>query len=102
LAETFIISWLSIQELGFVLAKLNEPIADINISLSQLISSIPVNYDKLIFERAIELANRIGFKNFNDCLHTAIAEQYCTDFYTYNREDFKKLKDLTFLNIHIL
>jgi predicted nucleic acid-binding protein len=102
LDETFTISWLSIQELGFVLAKLNEPVADINKSLNQLIASIPVNYNKVIFERAIELANFIGFKDFNDCLHTAIAEQYCTDFYTYNHADFKKIQTHTFLNIHIL
>ena len=102
LAETFTISWLSIQELGFVLAKLNQTTLEINVSLTQLIASIPVSYDKSIFERAIELANQIGFKDFNDCLHTAIAEQYCTDLYTYNREDFKRIQPLTFLNIHIL
>jgi predicted nucleic acid-binding protein len=49
LAETFTVSWLSIQELGFVLAKLNEPITEINTSLNQLMSSISVNYDKSIF-----------------------------------------------------
>jgi predicted nucleic acid-binding protein len=54
------------------------------------------------FARAIELANQIGFKDFNDYLHTAIAEQYCTDFYTYNREDFKKIQNHAVLNIHIL
>ena len=93
--ETFLISWLSIQETGFVLAKLKESNEKIKASLSNLIASIPVNYDKATFERAIELATQIGFKDFNDCLHTAIAEQFCTDFYTYNREDFKKIQTLT-------
>ena len=102
LDKTFLISWLCIQEIGFVLAKLNEPKNKIVLSLNELIDSLPVNYDKSIFNRAIELANHIGFRDFNDCLHVAIAEQYCTDFYTYNREDFKKIQPLTFLNIHIL
>ncbi len=67
LSSTFQISWLSIQEIGFVLAKLKEPKTVINTSLNQLIASLPVNYDKSIFVRAIELANKVGFSDFNDC-----------------------------------
>ncbi len=55
LSGKFQISWLSIQELGFVLAKLKGPKEVINVSLSQLISSLPVNYNKTTFMRAIEL-----------------------------------------------
>jgi predicted nucleic acid-binding protein len=102
LSGKFQISWLSIQELGFVLAKLKEPKEVINVSLNQLISSLPVNYNNATFIRAIELANQIGFSDFNDCLHTAIAEEYCTELYTYNSRDFGRIQLLTSLKIHIL
>lgn len=102
LSGKFQISWLSIQELGFVLAKLKEPNEVINTSLNQLISSLPVNYNKSTFIKAIELANQIGFSDFNDCLHVAIAEEYCTELYTYNSRDFGRIQPLTSLTIHIL
>jgi predicted nucleic acid-binding protein len=102
LSSKFQISWLSIQELGFVLAKLKEPKEVINVSLNQLISSLPVNYNKATFIRAIELANEIGFSDFNDCLHIAIAEEHCTELYTYNSRDFGRIQPLTTLTIHIL
>ena len=62
----------------------------------------PLAYDKSTFIRAIELANQIGFSDFNDCLHVAIAEEYCTELYTYNSRDFGKIQPLTSLTIHIL
>lgn len=102
LSGKFQISWLNIQELGFVLAKLKEPKEVINVSLNQLISSLPVNYNKATFIRAIEIANEIGFSDFNDCLHVAIAEEYCTELYTYNSRDFGRIQPLTTLTIHIL
>jgi predicted nucleic acid-binding protein len=102
LSGKFQISWLSIQELGFVLAKLREPKEVIIESLNQLIASLPVNYNKLTFVRAIELANQIGFNDFNDCLHVAIAEEHCTELYTYNSRDFGRIQPITSLTIHIL
>jgi predicted nucleic acid-binding protein len=101
-ANRFLISWLSIQETGFVLAKLDQPIAFISAKLAALISSLPVEYGLVEFTRAMELAKVIGFKDFNDCLHTAIAEQHCSDFYTCNYRDFKRIQPLTSLNIHFL
>jgi predicted nucleic acid-binding protein len=86
----FLISWLSIQEIGFVLARLEQPIPFISSKLDTLISSGPIEYGLIEFTRAIEIAKIIGFKDFNDCLHTAIAEQHCTDLYTCNYRDFKK------------
>jgi predicted nucleic acid-binding protein len=80
----FLISWLSIQEIGFVLAKLDQPVSFISSKLDVLMSSLPVAYSVIEFNRAIEIAKTIGFKDFNDCLHTAIAEQHCTDIYTCN------------------
>lgn len=95
-------SWLCIQEMAFVLGKLNQSPQIINRKLSQLSESFPVvyGYDETI--RANELAYQIGYKHFNDCLHVAIAEQHCTDLYTYNHADFIRLQRLTALNIHIL
>lgn len=62
----------------------------------------PLTYNKVTFVRAIELANRIGFSDFNDCLHVAIAEEHCTELYTYNARDFGRIQPLTTLTIHIL
>lgn len=100
--QTLLISWLSIQELGFVLAKLDQPTSFITTKLNQLMSSSPVQYGLDEFKRAMELALSIGFKDFNDCLHTAIAEKHCTDLYTCNYKDFKRIQPLTKLNIHFL
>lgn len=101
-ANRFFISWLSIQEVGFVLAKLNQPAAFINLKLDALISTSPFGYGGVEFTRAMSLTEVIGYKNFNDCLHTAIAEQHCTDLYTCNYKDFKHIQPHTFLNIHFL
>lgn len=98
----FLISWLSIQELGFVLAKLEQPVSFISSKLETLIASFPVQYSQIEFTRALQLAKIIGFKDFNDCLHTAIAEQHCTDLYTCNYKDFKRIQSHTSLNIHFL
>lgn len=62
----------------------------------------PLTYNKVTFVRAIELANRIDFSDFNDCLHVAIAEEHCTELYTYNARDFGRIQPLTTLTIHIL
>ena len=98
----FSISWLSIQEVGFVLAKLDQPAIFIKSRLEALISSAPLIYGDIEFARAMELAAVIGYKNFNDCLHTAIAEKHCTDFYTCNYKDFKSIQPHTLLTIHYL
>ena len=62
----------------------------------------PVSYEIHHFRRAVELARQIGFQNINDCLHTAIAEEYCGELYTYNRADFKRIKEHSRLKIPIL
>jgi predicted nucleic acid-binding protein len=100
--QTFLISFLSIQEVGFVLAKLDQPVSFITLKLNSLISSSPVQSNLAAFNRAMELASKIGFKDFNDCLHTAIAEQHCTDLYTCNYKDFKRIEPHTTLNIRFL
>jgi predicted nucleic acid-binding protein len=100
MSNRFLISWLSIQEIGFVLAKLDQPVTFISSKSDLLISSSPVAYNGVEFTRAMELARIIGFKDFNDCLHTAIAEQHCSDLYTCNYRDFKRIQPHTPLNIH--
>lgn len=98
----FIISWLSLQELGFVLAKLGQLEKFIEAKFNALISTLPASYGTVEFARAMTLANIIGYKDFNDCLHTAIAETHCTDLYTANYKDFKRIQPHTMLNIHFL
>lgn len=68
----------------------------------QSLIPLAVQYEAFHFERAIELAQKVGFQNINDCLHTAIAESYCTELYTFNSSDFKRIQDHTNLIIHIL
>lgn len=100
--DTFLISWLNIQEIGFVLAKLNQPAEFISTKLMTLMLSSPVAYSAVEFTRALELAKTVGFKDFNDCLHTAIAEQHCSNLYTCNYKDFKRIQPQTSLDIYFL
>lgn len=51
--EELAFSWLSIQEVGFVLAKLNQPVAFIRTKMEALISSQPVAYGDTEFTRGI-------------------------------------------------
>lgn len=100
--KTFLISWLNIQEAGFVLGKLNQPTDFISSRLRVLMSSVPADYGLIEFTRAVELAKIIGYRDFNDCLHTAIAEQHCKNLYTCNIKDFKRIQPHTSLQIHFL
>jgi predicted nucleic acid-binding protein len=61
----------------------------------------PIALKKEHYKRAFELASKIGFQNINDCLHVAIAELYCKELYTFNKNDFERLKPLTSLSIQI-
>ncbi len=96
------ISLLCLQETGFVLQKLAQQHDAIERMLTSLMYYQPITYEIRHFKRAIELARKIGFQNINDCLHTAIAEEYCDELYTYNRADFKRIKAHTRLKITIL
>ena len=100
--NTFAVSWLNIQETGFVLSKLKQSNQFITSKLNDLMTFSPLIYNKATFVRAIELANEIGFSDFNDCLHVAIAEEFSTELYTYNSRDFGRIQPLTTLTIHIL
>ena len=100
--NTFLISLLTVQETGFVLAKLDQPQPFIISKMQVLLNAMPVQYGNAEFNRALELAETIGFKDFNDCLHMAIAEQHCTDLFTCNYKDFKRIQPLTNVKIHFL
>ena len=101
--KTFYVSLLCIQELSFAMTKLQQSLPDINQAVSQLLLTNPISYNLANFRRASEIAQHIGFKNINDCLHTAIAEaQNCTGLITYNRKEFDRIRLLTSLKVTIL
>lgn len=101
--QTFLISLLSLQELSYALAKLQIVSTDIDAAVMHWHAAGLVNYTAGIFGRAVELARQIGFRNINDCLHTAFAEAHkCSELFTYNRKDFSRIQPLTSLRITIL
>ena len=102
IGKTFTISLLSLQEVSFVLSKLNYSKDFINKNLNFYMRINPFIPDLQNFQRAIELANHIGFSNINDCIHTAVAESYCMELITFNRKDFNKLKKYSTIKINIL
>jgi predicted nucleic acid-binding protein len=98
----FFISTHSLNELVFVLAKLRLTREDIIQKVSGLYVSEPVSVTLDHFKRAVEIAYKVSFYHGSDCLHTAIAEQYCDELYTFNRSDFQLIQHHTKLKITIL
>lgn len=96
------VSVISLQEVSFVLDKLNVPLADINQALAFLKQVVVFSATLIDFQRAETLAQTIGFHNINDCLHTAIAEQHCIELVTFNQRDFRKIQPLTSVAVTIL
>jgi len=95
------ISLLTLQEAVFVLAKLRYDTLEIMEKIGEIENFSSMNYSIGDFHRAKELASKIGFQNINDCLHVAVAESYCKELYTFNKNDFEKIKPLTSLHITI-
>ena len=93
--DNVVISTLSIQEMLFVLEKLDVSDKEIEIAYKELIQLKPISYGTEILQRAFDMAKDVGFKNINDCVHTAIAESHCTELITYNKRDFSKIKEYT-------
>ena len=93
---------LTLQEAAFVLSKLGLERFEIieKLSIFNILNSI--NYTFQEYLRAIEIANKVGFQNFNDCLHVAIAENYCNELLTNNKSDFNRIKNFTSLTITFL
>lgn len=97
----FFISTLSLNELVFALAKCRLTRDEIMEKVSGLYVSEPVSVTLAHFKRATEIAYKVSFHHGSDCLHTAIAEQYCGELYTFNRSDFQLIEHHTKLNITI-
>jgi len=98
----FVISYLSLNEFAFVLAKLGVEQKVINNNLDVFASTEPCQLDKGIFKRAREIANKIGHKHFSDCIHTATAEHLGANLITANKKDFKKIEQITDIKITII
>ena len=101
--DHFVISTLVIQEIGYALARFELGNDIIRQELDYLNSLNIAIIDNFHITRALELAEIIGFKHINDCVHTAVAESLdCELFYTYNKSDFKRIQKYTSLQIVIL
>ncbi len=100
--ELFFCSVLSLQETAFVLSRLDTDREEIIAMIRSILSLETANCKVSHFERAIVLARKVGFQHINDCLHTAIAEEFCEELYTYNKADFKRIQKYTDLKITIL
>jgi predicted nucleic acid-binding protein len=101
--NTFIISTLVIQETGYALARIGLPVEEIERNLAFFSSLNVCLVEHTSLNRGIELGRLIGFKNMNDCIHTAVAENInCEEFYTYNKSDFKRIQRHTNSIINIL
>jgi predicted nucleic acid-binding protein len=99
---SFCISFLSIQEMLFVLQKIGVEKETIGMNYNFFRDYANFQITKEVFDRAYDLASELGFQNINDCIHTALAEKYCQKLVTYNRDDFKKIQNLSTLEISIL
>lgn len=97
-----VISTLTVQELLFVLAKLGIEDEVVRTTYNEVMQLMPLAYDAAILQRAFEMARRVGFRNINDCIHAAIAEQHCSELITYNRQDFSKIREIARVSVTIL
>ncbi len=101
-SNTFLISFLSLNEFAFVLTKLKIDKNLIDRNLDVFLTSLPKEVDLDTFQRARIFAEKTGYNSFSDCLHASIAEKFCNELFTFNKHDFKKIKRLTELKINIL
>lgn len=97
-----IVSTLVVQELLPVLRRLELGNAEIIAAFAELMQDPPIPYDAGHLRRGFELAGHIGFRHFNDCIHTAVAEAHCDELITYNRSEFSRMRNHTGLRITIL
>ena len=97
-----VISTLSIQEMLFVLERLHVDDEGIEIAYNEIMQLEPIAYDIEILRRSFSIARHVGFRNINDCIHTAIAEAHCTELITYNKRDFIKIKEFAQVSVTIL
>ena len=100
--DNFFISFLVLHETAFVLSRLRFADEFVSNNVRHLSTFASFQYSNEMFTRATELANTLGFKNINDCVHIAIAEQFADELVTYNKKDFGKIEPLTDLNISLI
>lgn len=98
----FFISVHSLNELGFALAKCGEHRDAIAEYVSNLYAANPVTVTLDHLRRATQIAYKVGFHHTSDCLHTAIAEQYCNELVTFNGSDFNLIRHHTKLKVTVL
>ena len=75
---------------------------EMEVIYNKLLLLQPIDYDVEDLKRAVNIAKKVGFRNINDCIHTAIAESHCSELITYNRRDFKRIRDFATVDIKIL
>ncbi len=100
--QGYVISTLNYQEILFVLGKLKVADAEIESIANDLFQLNAVSYSLTEIKRASHIAKQIGFRQINDCIHTAIAETHCTELITYNKKDFSKIAKLASIPVKIL
>ena len=97
-----VISTLSIQETLFVLGKSGVDNEEVETAYEELMQLKPISYGTEVLQRAVDIAKNVGFRNINDCVHTAISESHCTELITYNKKDFSKIKEFARILVTIL
>ena len=100
--DTAVISTLTVQELLFVLARLGIEDEVIHTIFNEVMQLEPLAYDTAALHRAYDMARHAGYRNINDCIHTAIAEQHCSELITYNRRDYSRIREIARIRITIL
>ncbi len=72
--EKIALSSLLIQELGYTMGNKGMAEAVIEEHLAKIMKNFLQSVSHQHMVRAIIVATKIGFKNINDCIHTAVAE----------------------------
>lgn len=98
----FFISVLSLNGLGFALAKCGEHRDAIAEYVSSLYTAEPAIVTLEHLKRATQIAYKVSFHHTSDCLHRAIAEQYRTELITFNGSDLNLIRHHTELKVAVL
>ncbi|OHD10243.1 MAG: hypothetical protein A2086_00585 [Spirochaetes bacterium GWD1_27_9] len=100
--KELILSPLILNEFIFVLHKLKSDNVFIEEWSNYFINFVKFQIDYNILKKAINLSKNINnFKNINDALHIAFAEEFCRKFITFDR-DFYLFNNYTSIDIKIL
>lgn len=88
---------LATNELAFALTKVRVKVNrnEITKHLSDFYLLDPVLVTLEHVQRAAQIAYKVSFSHMSDCVHTAVAEEFCNGLYTYNRSDFQLIEHHT-------